>query len=257
MKVIYEAVLGWAGIIVLLVAWQLATHIWTIPKWLLPSPVDVAVAFWAYKADLLRHVAVTLFETTAGFCLAVLIAVPLGMALVSSSIVWRVVYPVVTGIQTIPKTALAPLLLVWLGAGYLPQIVIAFLVSFFPIVVNTVMGMTAIEQDLLDVLRSVRASRWEIIRRIRLPSALPYIFGACKIAVTLAIIGAVIGEFVGSDAGLGYMILAASSQLKTDLAFVSILILSALGMVLFWSVSALERVFVPWAAPTRDIAPQI
>lgn len=257
MKVLYETALGWVGIIGLLIVWQLAVYLWKIPMWLLPSPVDVALAFWAYKADLLRHIGVTLVETTAGFFLAVLIAVPLGIVLVSSSVVWRVVYPIVTGIQTIPKTALAPLLLVWLGAGYLPQITIAFLVSFFPIVVNTVMGMTVIEQDLIDVLRSTCASRWQIIRQIRLPSALPYIFGACKIAVTLAIIGAVIGEFVGSDAGLGYIILAASSQLKTDLAFVSILILSVLGIVLFWSVSMLERVFVPWAVPTNNINPQI
>jgi NitT/TauT family transport system permease protein len=224
---------AWAGVVCLLIAWQLATWLWKIPEWLLPSPIDVGKALWTYKAELPRHVGVTLYETIAGFALAVLIGVPLAVLLVS------------------------PLLLVWLGAGYLPQIVIAFLVSFFPIVVNTATGMVMVEAGLLDVLRSICANRWQIIWQVRFPSALPYVFGACKISVTLATIGAVIGEFVGSDAGLGYMILAASSQLKTSLAFVCILILSALGMALFWAVSLLERLLVPWAAPSHDIAQQI
>ena len=248
---------AWAGIVALLVAWQLATYLWSIPEWLLPSPVDVATALWSYKTQLPRHVGVTLYETAAGFAIAVLVGVPLGVLLVSSMFVWRALYPIIAGIQSIPKTALAPLLLVWIGAGYLPQIIIAFLVSFFPIVVNTATGMMAVEQGLIDVLRSICASRWQIIWRIRFPSALPYIFGACKVAVTLATIGAVIGEFVGSDAGLGYMILAASSQLKTSLAFVCILILSALGMALFWLVSILERIFVPWALPSQELRQQI
>jgi NitT/TauT family transport system permease protein len=248
---------AWAGVVCLLIAWQLATWLWKIPEWLLPSPIDVGKALWTYKAELPRHVGVTLYETIAGFALAVLIGVPLAVLLVSSAAVWRALYPIVAGIQSIPKTALAPLLLVWLGAGYLPQIVIAFLVSFFPIVVNTATGMVMVEAGLLDVLRSICANRWQIIWQVRFPSALPYVFGACKISVTLATIGAVIGEFVGSDAGLGYMILAASSQLKTSLAFVCILILSALGMALFWAVSLLERLLVPWAAPSHDIAQQI
>ena len=150
-----------------------------------------------------------------------------------------------------PKTAIAPLLLVWLGTGETPKIIVAFLIAFFPIVVNTATGMMLVEEEMLHLAGSLSASRAQVFWHIRLPNALPYTFSACKVAVTLAVVGAVIGEFVGADSGLGYLILIASSQLKTDLAFVAIFLLAALGMILFWLVSVIERLAIPWCLPER------
>ena len=134
-------------------------------------------------------------------------------------------------------------------------ILLAFLIAFFPIVVNTATGMVLIEEDLLHLVRSLSANRLQIFWHIRLPSALPHTFSACKVAVTLAVVGAVIGEFVGADSGLGYLILIASSQLKTDLAFVAILLLAVLGMALFWAVEVVERVTLPWCLPETESRP--
>lgn len=235
--------------------WQAAARLWAVPLWLLPTPTDIALAAWEARATLLAHVWVTLHETLVGFAAAVGIGVPLAALLVSSDVIWRALYPILAAIQSVPKTAIAPLLLVWFGTGEIPKVIVAFLIAFFPIVVNTATGMVLIEEDLLHLVRSISASRFQIFWHIRLPSALPHTFAACKVAVTLAVVGAVIGEFVGSDSGLGYLILVASSQLKTDLAFVAILLLAVLGMALFWAVEAVERVALPWCLPETENRP--
>ncbi len=245
------------AIIALLVVWQAATVVWNIPLWLLPSPKDIFVAFWVSRTSLLGHIGVTLYETIVGFVVGVIVGVPLAAFLVSSDVVWRTLYPILAAVQSIPKTAIAPLLLVWFGTGEMPKVVIAFLISFFPIVVNTATGMSLVEQDLLYLVRSLYATKLQTFWHIRFPNSLPYMFSACKVAVTLAVVGAVIGEFVGADSGLGYVILIASSQLKTDLAFVAIFLLAVLGMALFWMVSALERILLPWCSPQKESMAQI
>ncbi|MBI4635094.1 MAG: ABC transporter permease [Candidatus Rokubacteria bacterium] len=241
-----------AAIVAFLAVWQLATVVWDIPLWLLPSPKAITLALWEGRVWLLGHLGVTLYETVVGFLLGVVVGIPLAALLVSSDLIWRTLYPILAAVQSIPKTAVAPLLLVWLGAGELPKVIIAFLIAFFPIVVNTATGMTLVEQDLLHLVRSLSGTKMQTFWHIRLPNALPHIFSACKVAVTLAVVGAVIGEFVGADRGLGYIILVASSQLKTDVAFVAILLLAALGMALFWAVSVVERWLLPWCGPQRE-----
>lgn len=245
-RLLREAGPAAAVIVAFLAAWQFATVVWKIPLWLLPAPTDILAALWDGRTSLLGHLGVTLYETVVGFVLGVVVGIPLAALLVSSDLIWRTLYPILAAVQSIPKTAIAPLLLVWLGAGEIPKVIIAFLISFFPIVVNTATGMTLVEQDLLHLVRSLSGTKAQTFWHIRFPNALPYIFSACKVAITLAVVGAVIGEFVGSDAGLGYVILVASSQLKTDVAFVAILLLAALGMVLFWLVTLLERLLLPW-----------
>ncbi len=245
------------AIVAFLGAWQLATVVWDIPLWLLPSPKAIALALWEAKLSLLRHLGVTLYETVVGFLLGVVVGIPLAALLVSSDLIWRTLYPILAAVQSIPKTAIAPLLLVWMGAGELPKVIIAFLIAFFPIVVNTATGMTLVEQDLLHLVRSLSGTKTQTFWHIRLPNALPYIFSACKVAITLAVVGAVIGEFVGADAGLGYIILVASSQLKTDVAFVAILLLAALGMALFWIIGLLERWLLPWCVQPREQIVQV
>jgi NitT/TauT family transport system permease protein len=248
------ALLGIGGVLVL---WQAVARLGDLPRWLLPAPADVALAAWEYRASLLTHIGVTLYETLVGFAAAVLVGVPLAALLVSSDFIWRALYPLLAAVQSIPKTAIAPLLLVWLGTGEMPKIIIAFLIAFFPIVVNTATGMVLVEEEAVHLVRSLSATKRQIFWHLRLPNALPYTFSACKVAVTLAVVGASIGEFVGADAGLGYLILIASSQLKTDLAFVAIFLLAALGMALFGAVSVVERLAMPWFVPEGDTAVQL
>jgi NitT/TauT family transport system permease protein len=243
----------------LLVIWQLATVVFNIPNWLLPAPTRIMVAMWEWRDVLVRDTGITLIETLAGFTFALLAGVPIAAALVSSNLLWRAFYPVLAGIQSIPKNAIAPLLILWFGTGQTSKVIIAFLISFFPIVINAVSGMMLVDSDAMDMVKSLRATRWQVFWYFRLPNALPYIFAASKVSVTLALVGAVIGEFVGSDSGLGYVIVLASSQLHTDVAFVAIVLLAAIGMMLFSLIGAVERLAMPWiqSQPDQQIGPAI
>jgi NitT/TauT family transport system permease protein len=149
-------------------------------------------------------------------------------------------------VQAVPKNALAPIFILWFGGGQLSKVAITFLVSFFPIVINAVSGMRLVDRDMLDLTRSLKASKLQTFLHLRLPNAIPHLFAACKIAVTLAVVGAVIGEFVGSDAGLGYLILSSSSQLATEVAFAAIIMLAVSGIGLYSLVSLAEQVVLPW-----------
>lgn len=251
-------VLPTLAIVGILLAWQMLAGIFEIPKWLLPSPLDILVAFWRWKADLVIHILTTLYETVVGFLLAVAIGIPLAVLMTYSRVVQSILYPILAAVQSVPRTAIAPLLLVWIGAGELPKIVIVFLISFFPIVINTLTGMRHVEEELLDLTASLCATKGQTVWQIRFPNAIPYAFSAFKMSITLSVVGAVIGEFVGADRGLGYMILIAASQLKTDLAFVCIGLLAILGMGLFGCIAMLERLFLPWYVPEeREVRVQV
>jgi NitT/TauT family transport system permease protein len=236
-------------VLLILVAWQAATTIWAIPNWQLPSPLRILAAMWEWRSVLIQDIAVTLVETLIGFAVAMLVAIPIAAILVSSSLLWRAFYPVLAGVQSVPKNAIAPLLILWFGTGQLSKVIIAFLISFFPIVINAVSGMTLVDADAHDMMKTLRASRWQVFWYFRLPNALPFIFAAAKVSITLALVGAVIGEFVGADSGLGYVILISSSQLHTDVAFVAIVLLAGIGMALFSLVGLLERLAMPWLTP--------
>jgi NitT/TauT family transport system permease protein len=236
----------------LLVLWQVATVLWEIPNWLLPSPIRISAAMWEWRYVLMHDTGITLLETLIGFSLALLGGVPIAAALVSSDLIWRAFYPVLAGIQSIPKNAIAPLLILWFGTGQMSKVIIAFLIAFFPIVINAVSGMMLVDSDAMDMVKSLRATRWQVFWYFRLPNALPFIFAASKVSITLALVGAVIGEFVGSDSGLGYVILISSSQLHTDVAFVAIVLLAAIGMILFSLVGVVERMTIPWTQNQSD-----
>jgi NitT/TauT family transport system permease protein len=165
-----------------------------------------------------------------------------------------IIMPLLLVAQLVPKVAVAPLLLIWFGYGLMPKVLIAFLVAFFPIVVNGASGLGSVEPELLDLGSSLQASRWQTFWKFRVPSALPEIFSGMKIAVTLAIIGAIIGEFVGGNRGLGYLIIVANQELDTPLAFAAILLLSAVGIILYALIELIERMLLPWHAPTELLA---
>jgi len=237
---------------VLLVIWQVATMVFAVPNWLLPAPSRIVAAMWEWRELLVHDTAVTVLETLIGFALALVVGVPMAAALVSSSLLWRAFYPVLAGIQSVPKNAIAPLLILWFGTGQMSKVIIAFLISFFPIVINAVSGMMLVDADAMDMVKSLRASAWQVFWYFRLPNALPFIFAAAKVSITLALVGAVIGEFVGADSGLGYIILVSSSQLHTDVAFVAIVLLAIIGMALFSLVGAIERLATPWVHTHSD-----
>jgi NitT/TauT family transport system permease protein len=182
-----------------------------------------------------------------GFALAIAVSIPLAVAVVYSPILRNTIYPILLAFQSVPKVAIAPLLALWIGFGMLPKIIVVFLVCFFPIIVATATGLAAVPGPLMDLIRSLSASTLQTFVKIRFPTAMPHIFVGLKIAITFAVIGAVIGEFVGSEDGLGYLILISTSQSRTPLAFGALVLLTLMSIVLYYGIAFIERVVVPWA----------
>ena len=218
-----------------------------VPAVVLPGPWQVAVAMWEYSAILLSEGWVTLLECVYGFVLAMGIGIPIAVVMTYSRIANLMFYPLLVASQSIPKVAIAPILLVWFGTGIESKLAMAFVIAFFPAVVDTATGLRSTSPELLELARSLQCSRLQTFFKIQLPSALPSIFSGAKIAVTLAVIGAVIGEFIGSNEGLGNLLLTANSQLNSALVWASLVVLSVLGMLLYGAVVLAEKIMMPWA----------
>ncbi len=241
-----------AAIAVLMVLWQIGVAAFDVPKYLLPSPVLVAERLWTDWAFMLKHSWVTLITTVGGFILSIVVGVPLGMLLVWSRFLEKITMPLLVISQSFPKVAVAPLIVIWFGLGFLPKILIAFSVAFFPIVISTIAGMKSVDSDMNDLARSMQASSWKTFTRIRLPFAMPQIFSGLKVAVAFATVGAVVGEWVGADAGLGYLLLWANANLDTPLLFAVLTCLMVIGLVLYYAVELLEVWALPWHVSVRD-----
>ena len=243
-----KAVAGATLTLIALVAlWEFLAREFQIPSGLLPAPSLIGEAMLEWRSELLGHSLVTLYETLVGFALAIAISIPLAVAVVYSPLLQNTIYPILLALQSMPKVAIAPLLALWIGFGTLPKIVVVFLVCFFPIIVATTSGLTAVPSSLMDLIRSLSATSVQTFVKIRFPTAMPHIFVGLKIAITFAVIGAVIGEFVGSENGLGYLILVSTSQSRTPLAFGSLVLLTVMSIVLYYAIALIERVVVPWA----------
>jgi ABC-type nitrate/sulfonate/bicarbonate transport system permease component len=233
----------------LAVVWEVGVAVTSTPAWLLPRPSAIVMAAVAARDLLLWHTGVTLLEALLGFAIALALGLLLALAMALSPVVERALYPVVVASQAINPLAIAPLLIVWLGYGLEPKIVIVVLVCFFPIVVNTVDGLRATDAELVRLLASFGATRWQIVRLVRLPAALPYVLSGAKIAVAIAVIGAVIGEWVGASAGLGYFMIRSAAALQTTRVFAAVVLTALLGLVLFGLAAAIERRLLPWRTP--------
>jgi NitT/TauT family transport system permease protein len=233
--------------VVLIVAWELLVRQLKIPSWLLPAPTGIAHAMVEWRSELAFHFAITLYETIVGFALAIVVSVPLAVAIVYSPVLQNTIYPILLVFQSVPKVAIAPLLALWIGFGLLPKVVVVFLVCFFPIIVATATGLSAVPAPVMELIKSLSASTFQTFVKIRFPTAMPHIFIGFKIAVTFAVIGAVIGEFVGSERGLGYLILVSTSQSQTPLAFGALVLLTVMSIILYYSIVLIERIIVPWA----------
>jgi NitT/TauT family transport system permease protein len=232
-------------VVVLLALWELATHIFSIPLFLLPPPSAIVESMIKNASLLLQNGWVTTVEIMLGFLLSIFIGIPLALAIFLWPPFSRSVMPLLVSSQAMPKVAVAPLFLVWFGFGVLPKVLIAFLIAFFPIVINTALGLAAIEPEKIYLARSMGFGPTATFFKIRLPNALPSIFGGLKISITLAVVGAVVGEFVGGDAGLGYLLMVANGSMDTQLLFAGIVSLTILGVVLFVLVELAERLVVP------------
>ncbi len=232
----------------LIAAWEIGVRIDGTPRWFLPKPSDIARELVASRALLWRHTWTTLQEMLVGLGLAFVLGIGLAIAIVGSRLVERAVYPLVIASQAVPIIALAPILLVWFGYGLTPKVIVVVLTCFFPIVVATVGGLRAVDSDAVALLRSMGASRWQLMRVVRIPSALPALLAGTRIAATWSVIGAIVGEWVGASAGLGYLMTRSASQFQTPRLYAAVVIAAALGIGLFVLVSLVERVALPWQA---------
>jgi NitT/TauT family transport system permease protein len=229
-----------------LVAWEALTRGFHVPGFILPAPSAIFIEAVTRYPLYLYHSWITLYEMVAGFLLAALVGVFLAVVIVYSPVIRSMIYPQIVVLQIVPKVAIAPLLLIWAGYGITSKVLLALLISFFPVVVNMVTGLTTIEEELLDLCRILHSGRWREFSKVRLPNALPYLFSSLKVASTLSVIGAVIGEFVGGSEGLGHLIIIANTELRTSMSFVSLFSLSILGLLLYGLVVLAERVCMPW-----------
>ena len=230
-----------------LVVWQAVTFFFSIQRWLLPSPWEVLRALFSGRGLIARHTWVTAEEALIGFAIGVAVGFVLAVAISHSRLVERALYPYIIASQAIPIIAIAPVLVVWFGFGLLPKIVVIVLITFFPVAINTVDGLRNVDPEMLTLMRSLGASRWQLFKMVRLPSALPLFFSGAKIAAAVSVIGAILGEWVGASEGLGYLITRSSAQFLTARVFAVIIVLSSMGLLLFYAVSYVERLVTPWA----------
>jgi NitT/TauT family transport system permease protein len=235
----------------ILLAWELAVDLAGIPRYVLPAPSDIWASMVVHAGSLLAHSWVTLLETLAGFGVSLAIGIPLAVLIVYSRIFDRILFPILVASQAVPKVALAPILLVALGYSILPKIIVAFLIAFFPVVVNTVTGLASVDRDTLNLMRSMGASKMDVFLKVRFPHAVPSMIAGFKVAIALAVVGAVVGEFVGSRSGLGYYMLLATGNFDTPLVFACVICLTVMGIVLFYTVGLLELPLARWNRAAR------
>jgi len=242
-----ERLSPWLFTIGLFVLWEACCRIFKIDRFILPAPSEAFLAMAHYWRPLLRHSLVTLWTTLAGFALAVAFGIVLGLIVGWSRTIYRGLYPVMIGFNCIPKVAVVPILIIWFGIGEVPAILTAFLISFFPIVVNVATGLATMEPELEDVLRALGARKMDIMLKVGIPRTQPYLFGSLKVAITLAFVGTVVSETVGANAGLGYQIALAGSSFQMPLVFAALLLLAIEGIAMYAVFAEIEVYFTRWA----------
>jgi NitT/TauT family transport system permease protein len=231
--------------------WEIACRAFDVPLTILPAPSAVFGALWQYRAPIADNSLVTLWTTLAGFLLATAFGLLLGILLGWHRAIYAGLYPVMIGFNSIPKVAVVPVLILWFGLGEIPAIITAFLISFFPIVVNVATGLATSEPELEDVLRALGASKLDIVRKVGIPRSLPYFFGSLKVAITLAFVGAVVSETVGANKGIGKLMLDAQASFQVSIVWAGLLVLAFLGIVLYGLTAAIEKRFTGWAFRER------
>ncbi len=247
MNTTLEKLSPWLFTVLLFVLWELACRLFKIDKFILPAPSEIFVAMAQHWKPLLRHSLVTLWTTLAGFAIAVAFGIVLGLVVGWSRTIYRGLYPVMVGFNSIPKVAIVPILVVWFGIGEVPAILTAFLISFFPIVVNVATGLATMEPELEDVLRALGARKLDIMLKVGIPRTQPYLFGSLKVAITLAFVGAVVSETIAANAGLGFLMVQAGSNFQMPLVFAGLIGLAIEGIAMYAVFAYIEVYFTGWA----------
>jgi NitT/TauT family transport system permease protein len=247
MKYSIEKLTPVLAVLAMFVIWEAACDAFKIDAFILPKPTAIWHALIEYRGSILAHSWQTLWTTIAGFAGAMAVGIILGCLVGSSALMHRAFYPLLVGFNSIPKAAFVPILVVWFGTGTVPAIITAFLLSFFPIAANVATGLATLEPELEDVLRALGATRIEILQKVGLPRSMPLFFASLKIAVTLAFVGTVVAEISASDKGIGYLVVSASSSMKTDLMFAGVIMISLMAMVMYELFAWVERRMTGWA----------
>ena len=249
------SVLFFLGLIIL---WQIAVPLLEIPKYLLPTPLGIAEEFGKRGGLIFKHAIPTFNETVLGFLVGIVVGVGSGLGIVYSRFLWLTIYPSLIVLGSIPRIAIAPLILIWLGIdSLLSKVAIAFLTAFFPMVVNSVAGFAQIDNDMVDLAKTMGMSHWTEFKKIRLPNSVPYLFAGFKASIALAVIGAIVAEFVAGQKGLGYLIIVANNDMNSGLIFASLIVLSIMSLALFGIIVGLEKRLMPWrraVEPTENSA---
>ena len=232
--------------ILALLVWHFGVVLFGLKEFILPTPIAAIQTLFQGKFRWPMNFMATFYEVVGGFLVSGLVGVILGVAVVWSEWLKRTILPFLVFLNSLPKIAVAPLFMIWFGYGILPNILIVFLISFFPVVINTATGLVAVEEDLLDLVNYLHATKWQKMKKIQLPNSLPYIFSGLKIAATTAVTGAIVGEFVASDKGLGSIIISSQTTLATPVIFGSLILITLIGMALFGFVGMMEKLLMPW-----------
>ena len=235
----------------LILIWQLSVSLFSIPDYLLPGPYVVIKEVFIEAPLLWKHTLVTLYETSLGFLLALVFAIPVSVMIVWWKPVEKIVMPLLIFVLTVPKVSIAPLFIIWFGFGHLPKILISFLLSYFPIVIEMISGMRDIEPEVIDLSKSMSATPLQVFIKIRIPNALPYLFTGLKLGGLLSLVGAVVGEFMGSMEGLGYLVIYANDRLDTTLLFAVLVVLLLLGKLIFSLIEWIEKHTISWHVVIR------
>jgi NitT/TauT family transport system permease protein len=243
--------LPWVVIIAIFVVWEIAVRALDIEQFVLPAPSAIFASGWQWRAEMLDNAWQTFMTTAVGFAFAVIVGLVGGILFGSSTLVYDGFYPALVGFNSIPKVAVIPILVIWFGIGTVPAIVTAFLISFFPILVNVAAGIATVEPELKDVLRALGAKQWQIVQKVGLPRSMPYFFASLKVAITFAFVGSIVAETVASNKGIGNLMLVASSRFEVPLAFAGLLVTSLMGIGMYLAAAFVERRTTRWA--TRGV----
>ena len=237
----------WILLVTVILLWQGICSAFSVSEFIFPSPTRIATQTWEFKEVIAAHAWRTYWVTMAGFGIAIVVGVMLGFLIGSSKLAYSAVYPLMTAFNALPKAAFVPILVVWFGIGIGPAILTAFLISFFPIMVNIATGLATLEPELEDVLRVLGAKRWDVLVKIGLPRSMPYFYASLKVAITLAFVGTTVSEMTAANEGIGYLLISAGSAMQMGLAFAGLVVVGAMAMLMYEFFSALERRFTGWA----------
>jgi NitT/TauT family transport system permease protein len=247
-----ERIMPWAVVLGIFAVWEASVWLFSIPSFVLPAPSEIFAAMWQWREPILTNAAQTLMTTVVGFGLAIAFGLFTGVLIGSSSLIYNGLYPVLIGFNSIPKVAVVPILVIWFGIGTVPAIITAFLISFFPILVNVAAGIATVEPDLKDVMRALGASRRDIVMKVGIPRAMPYFFASLKVAITVAFVGSIIAETVASNKGIGHLMIVASSRFEVPLVFAGLLLTAVMGVAMYAVAIVVEKRMTGWATRGMD-----